>query len=162
MHFFYFVVPSINLLCISEAAEQAQTTTLPLPCLTVDILFDIFWNGASFTQDVMGWRPSKKFHNCPVSSQNIFPTVLAAFGKWEMLFVFYFILFSGSAVVLHFWSNLLYHCSVFSSTLTKALTLVQCFPDTHVSEFLNCLWIILDLGMIWCFLGSFSPLRVVW
>ncbi len=83
-----------------EAAKRPQTITLPPPYFTVGMMF-FFWNAVTFTPDVMGHTPSKKFNFCLVSPQSIFAKVFGIIkmfsGKTEMSF---YVLFAQQ----RFWS----------------------------------------------------------
>ena len=55
-----------------QAAKQPQTIKLPPPCLTVDMMC-CFWNAVTFTPDVPGHMPSKKFQLLCHQSTEYFP-----------------------------------------------------------------------------------------
>ena len=57
----------------SKAAPDHDTITTMSDC-QYDVLF--LKCCVSFTPDVTGCTPSKKFHFCPINPQNIFPSVL--------------------------------------------------------------------------------------
>lgn len=56
-------------------AKQPEDITVPLPCLALmnNVVFPKC--SVSFTPNVMGRKPSKKFHFCLLRPQNIIPKV---------------------------------------------------------------------------------------